>query len=222
MTQRTAAPAESRSVIGEDESARATPQEVDLRAEQLSHTKRILDLQIEGSRAIYRDALGIFLVNALTLGGLFVSGVLVIAMGGLTIAASAQTSVVLFGIGTLGIFVSMAYATTAYLGDIADYARPVTDADGEAFQNKAISSNVSIIKRNARAMEAKVEGLRTALLSMVGGLVVLFLGLGFQFIQLDSWAQVLVSLNALAVIGYLLIKVMSFDYLESKKDRLLR
>lgn len=222
MAQSSAAPTEPRSVPGGDEPARTTPKEVDLRAEQLSHTKRILDLQIEGSRAIYRDALGIFLVNTLLLAGLFVSGALVTAMGGLSVTASAQTSVVLFGIGTLALFVSMAFATTAYLDDIADYARPVTDADGEAYHNKAISHNVSTIKRNARAMETKVERLRTALLSMVGGLVVLFLGLGLQFIQLDSWAEVLVSLNALAVIGYLLVKVMGFDYLESKKDQLLR
>ena len=222
MAQSTAAPTESHSVPTGDETARTSPSGVNVRSEQLAHTRRILDLQIEGSRTIYRDALGIFLVNTLALLGLFASGLVVTALGGLTVTTSAQISIVLFGFGTLALFISMAYATKAYLGDIADYSRPVTDTDGGSFVDKTLSRNISIIKRNAQVMESKVEGIRTALLSMVGGLGVLFLALGFQFIPLDSWAQVLVSLNALIVIGYILVRVMGFEYLESKKDQLLR
>lgn len=222
MAQSTTAPADSRSAPPGEDFSSSDPSSIDVRSEQLAHTRRILDLQIEGSRAIYRDALGIFLANVIALVALFSSGLLVTAMGGLSVTTSMQISVVLFGFGTLSLFISMAYATRAYLGDIADYASPVTDAEGGTFADKTISRNVSIIRRNAKIMETKVEGIRTALLSMVGGFGVLFLALGFQFIPLDSWAQVLVSLNALLVIGFLLVRVMGFDYLESKKDRLLR
>ena len=221
MAQSTAAPTDSHSVPSREENAHSTS-DVNVRSEQLAHTRRILDLQIEGSRTIYRDALGIFRMNVLVLVGLFAAGLIVTAMGGLSVTTSAQISIVLLGFGTLALFVSMAYATKAYLGDIADYSRPVTESDSKTFADKTISRNFSIIKRNAQVMETKVEGIKTALLSMVGGIAVLFLALGFQFLPLDSWAQVLVSLNALVVIGFLLIKVTGFDYLESKKDQLLR
>ena len=222
MAQSTVAPPRDPSASAGQDAQSTTQSDFDVRSEQLAHTKRILDLQIEGSRAIYRDALGIFLLNVIALLGLFASSLVVTALGGLTVASSAQVSVVLLGFGTLALFVSMAFATKAYLGDIADYAKPVTNAEGESYAEKSISRNVSIIKRNARIMETKVEGIRTAMLSMVGGLGGLFLALGFQFVALDSWAQVLVSLNALVVIGYLLVKVMGIDYFESQKDRLLR
>lgn len=222
MAQSTAAPSESHSIPSDTDLSGSASASVEVRNEQLDHTRRILDLQIEGSRAIYRDALGIFLVNILALVALFAAGLYVTAMGGLTGTTTMQISVVLFGFGTFSLFISMAYATRAYLGDIADYSRPVTNTDDGTFADKTISRNISIIKRNAQIMEAKVEGIRTAMLSMVGGFGVLFLALGFQLIPLDSWAQALVSLNALVVIGFLLVKVMGIDYLESKKDQLLR
>ena len=220
MAQSTVAPTGAQTA-GEDTgpTARSNP---DIRSEQLAHTKRILDLQIEGSRTIYRDALGIFLVNVLVLAALFATGLLMTAMGGLRVSSSAQVSVVLLGFGTLSLFVSMTFAMKAYLGDIADYSKPVTDTDESEYSNKSISRNITVIKRNARVMESKVEEIRTALLSMMGGLAGLGLALGFQFVTLDSWAQVLVSLNALAVIGFLLVKVMGIDYFESQKERLLR
>lgn len=221
MAQSTTAPPESRPMPPEAGADGSDAVGYDVVREQLDHTKRILDLQIEGSRNIYNDALRLFLVNVVTLAGLLSAGLVVSSIGGFAVGSSTQIGVVLLGLGTLALFVSMAYATKAYLGDIADYAGPVTDASGREFADKSLSRNVKVIKRNAKVMESKVEAIRTALLSMVGGLVGLALALGFQLVPLESWAQIVVSLNALVVIGYLLANVMGID-LESQKNRLLR
>lgn len=222
MAQSTTARTEPPSMAPDRGVEGSDPVQYDVTREQLAHTKRILDLQIEGSRNIYSDALRLILVNVLALTGLLSAGLIVASIGGISVNTSAQIGVVLLGFGTLALFVSMAYSAKAYLGDIADYAGPVTDANGRDFAEKSLSRNVKVIKRNAKIMESKVEAIRTSLLSMIGGLVGLALALGFQLVPLDSWAQIVVSLNALIVIGYLLANVMGLDYLESQKNRLLR
>lgn len=222
MAESAAAQTGSPSVTAGETTQRAERPAVDVRKEQLAQTKRILDLQIEGSRAVYRDALSVFIANVLVVAGLVVAGLLVTALGGMPTTTSSLFSVVLLGFGTLSIFVAMAYATKVYLGDIADYSRPVSDVDGSDYVDRSLSKNVSTIKRNAKSMEAKVESMRTAMLSMLGGLGGLSLALGFQVVPLNSWAQILVSLNALVVVSYLLFHGVGSDYFQSHKDRLLR
>lgn len=222
MAQSTTAPTEPRSVAQEDGPERTEAARYDVVDEQLTHTKRILDLQIEGSRHIYTDALRLFLLNVLALAVLLSAGMVASSLAGAGVSTASQISVVFLAFGTLALFVSMAYASRAYLGDIVDYSKPVTDTDGRDFADKSLTRNVKVIKRNARVMEAKVDAIRTSMLSMIGGVVGLALALGFQLVPLDSWAQVVVSLNALLVVGYLLTRVMDLDYIETQKERLLR
>lgn len=60
------------------------------------------------------------------------------------------------------------------------------------------------------------------MVTLVDGFGFHFLVLGLRCIPPDSWMQILVSLNALLVIGFNLVRVMEYSYLELKMDRLLR
>lgn len=220
MARSSTAPADAHSVSRNDETDRRDGARYDLGDEQLAHTKRILDLQIEGSRNIYTDAMRLFLVDVVVLAGLLAAGLVASSFGGMAVNAAAPVSVALLGFGTFALFVSMTYSLRAYLGDVVEYAKPVTD--GGDFVDESLSRNVETIKRNAGVMEGKVDAIRTSLLTLAGGLGSLVLALGFQVVPLAAWGQIVVSLGGLVVIGYLVANVMEMEYLQTHEDRLHR
>lgn len=205
-----------------EESVRGDRSQFDIREEQIAHTKRILDLQIEGSRNLYQDALRIFLVDILGLGVLLSAGLVAFGLGGVAVGASEQISVVLMAFGGISVFVSMTFAAKAYLGDIANYGKTVTRDDGEDYKEKYLSRNIKIIKQNAREMEKRVDSIRVSLFSLVGGLAALILGLGFLVVPLDTWAEMAISLTAILFLGYLLADVLDIDYLDGSPTQFLR
>lgn len=199
-----------------------TRETFDVREEQIAHTKRVLDLQIEGSRHLYDDALRILLVEILVLGALLAGGLVAVGFGGLAIGTVDEVSIVLVTFGTGAVFVSMAGAAKAYLGDVANYGTTVRSDDGEDYPEKFLSRNIEVIKGNARDMEERVDTVRTSLFTLVGGLGGLFLGVGFQVLGLAIWAEVAISIGALLALGYLVGDVMGVDDLGAGAGRFLR
>jgi hypothetical protein len=199
------------------------PDGFDVRDEQIEHLKRILDLQIEGSRNIYDDALRLMLINVVAIGGLLAAAMVAVGVGGFgVIGPSEQISMVLLAFGMAGLFVSMAYATKAYLADIADYATIVSSESREEFKAKYLSRNLEIVRENAQVMEAEIEAVRNSILGLVLGLSGLVLGFAFQVVPLDTWAQMAISLAGLLVVGYLVNNVIGVGYLQAGKERFVR
>ena len=195
---------------------------LDVREEQIAQTKRILDLQIEGSRHLYEDALRIFLVEILAIGALLAGGLVAVGFGTIATPTIDEVSLVLAAFGTGAVFVSMALAAKAYLGDVANYGSTVRSGDGEDYSEKLLTRNVKVIKQNARAMEDRVELVRASLFALVGGLGGLLLGLGFQVLAIAIWAEVAISIGALLLLGYLVADVMGVEYLDARDGRFLR
>lgn len=195
----------------------------DARAEQIEHLRRILDLQIEGSRNMYNDALRLMFINVLAIGLLLAAAMVSVGIEGFgVIGPSEQISVVLLAFGVGGLFVSMAYATNAYLADIADYATIVSAESREEFNAKYLSRNLKVVRENAAVMEEEIDSIRNAILGLVFGLSGLVLGFAFQVVPLDTWAQMAISIVGLLVVGYLVNNVMGVGYLEAQKDRFVR
>jgi len=201
----------------------AEPETFDVRDEQIAHLKRILDLQIEGSRNIYNDALRLMFVNVIAIGGLLAAAMVAVGVGGFgVIGPSEQISMVLLAFGMAGLFVSMAYATKAYLDDIADYATIVSTETREEFKAKYLSRNLEVVRQNAAVMETEIEAIRNSILGLVLGLSGLVLGFAFQVVPLDAWAQMAISLVGLLLVGYLVNNVIGVGYFEAQKDRFVR
>lgn len=213
---------ESESPRTPDDPGGPTHERMDVRREQIAHTKRILDLQIEGSRHLYEDALRIFLVEVLALGALVAGGLLAAGVGDLAVGTVDEVSIVLVAFGTGAIFVSMGTAAKAYLGDIANYGSTIKSDDGDDYADKFLSRNIKVIKQNARAMEDRVELVRTSLFALVGGLGGLLLGVAFQVLAIATWAEVAISIAGLLMLGYLVADVLGVEYLEGRSGRFLR
>ena len=195
----------------------------DVRDEQIEHLRRILTHQIDGSRNMYDDAMQLMIVNVLAIGVLLAAALVSVGVGGFgVIGPSEQISVVLLAFGMGGLFVSMAYATKAYLADIADYATIVSAESRDEFRSKYLSRNLEIVRRNAQVMEAEMRAVRNSILGLVLGLSGLVLGFAFQVVPLDTWAQMAISIAGLLVVGYLVNNVIGVGYLEAQKERFIR
>lgn len=195
----------------------------DAREEQIEHLRRLLDLQIEGSRNMYNDALRLVFINVVAIGVLLAAAMVSVGLDGFgVIGPSAQISVVLLAFGMAGLFVSMAYATKAYLADIAEYATIVSADSREEFEAKYLTRNLKIVRQNAAVMESEIESIRNSILGLVLGLSGLVLGFAFQVVPLDTWAQMAISIVGLLIVGYLVNNVMGLGYLQAQKERFVR
>lgn len=194
----------------------------DIRDEQITHLQRVLDLQIEGSRLIYDDALRLFFVNVIALGIVVATAAIAAAMSRIGIAASDQISAVLVTFGTIGLFVSMAFSIKAYLGDVANYGKLVSAEDEESFKDQYLNRQFKVVKQNATVMERTVDAVRNGLLAFVVGMAALVLGVGFQVVAIDTWAQMALTIGSFLLIGYLINNVMGLGYLQRGKNRFVR
>jgi len=194
----------------------------DIRDEQIDHLQRVLDLQIEGSRLIYDDAIRLFFVNVIALGVVVATASIATAVSTIGIGPADQISAVLVTFGTIGLFVSMAFSIKAYLGDVANYGKLVSADDEQGFKDKYLNRQLKIVKQNATVMEQTVDAVRNGLLALVIGLAALVLGAGFQVVAIDTWAQMAVTISSFLLIGYLINNVMGLGYLKRGKHRFVR
>lgn len=223
MAKSTAAGNEQSFPNAEDIEQSAAEEDFDVRDEQIAHLKRILELQIDGSRHMYEDALRLLFINVLAIGVLLAAAMVSVGVEGFgVIGPSEQISVVLLAFGMGGLFVSMAYATKAYLADIADYASIVSAESREEFRSQYLARNLKIVRQNAAVMEEEIGSIRNSILGLVLGLSGLVLGFAFQVVPVDTWVQMAISIVTLLVIGYLVNNVMGVGYLEAGKDRFVR
>lgn len=194
----------------------------DVKADQLNHIKRILDLQIQSSRNIYADALRLLALNGLLLGGFILGGLILSTSGAMTAQVTGEITIVLAALGLVALFGSLIAATLAYLGETTNYGNVVSSDEPSEYRDKYLTRNYRIVQDNAEALEARMESIRNALALFVTGLSALVLGVGYLLLPLSLGAQIVVFVIFIILVGYLVNNVMGMKYLEGQTEKFVR
>lgn len=189
----------------------------DVQADQIEHLNRILDLQVEGSRKVYDNALRLLVLDSGLVAALVLSAAIVFGVAGFDPLAEGRIGLMLLAFGLGALFVSIAFAVEAYLGSVANYGKVVTADDPAEYKQKHISRNIRIVEDNVEAMEAKVGTLRKALASLVAGLAGFALGFGFLLVPLETGTQFGIIMAAFVVIGYLVNHVLGEPFIQGER-----